>query len=1098
MAKANALVTNSKDSLYGGVNLQAAEHRLPTQVKESINAHPTVNDGLLKRNPTSKLSLTDTIPYKDNMWVYAYDRGLAGDNEEKYSVHITDEGMFIVDTVNGTVFNELNDGLVFDNDEAKNYLAPFGGSIGYSAVTIKDTTFLLNKNVQPRMLFKSYAGDTTVQETKYVKKLNFSPNTSTVIDANLYAPYKFKKFEGHMENSNSPQPWHIDTFQQDKIGLEDINGNILTGVGNSLFYHTGFSGVSFTIYDIKPATTTITIDGKTASYTPPVTVEYDDAYETNNVRLSSLETFASWMTNIKLRIQEMLPSTDYNVIIDSNFDISIIRYDGLPIDAIVSITPDTTVFRSLPSNFISETETELVPVQADYSDGVTSSISNETVIVTNNTYDFQGFIWVKASNPTSAYSYNVTVTDNSGNTVTHNETASTTTETAATAIASAINANSNFNAIAVGSIVKITALTDTIASVETSDSYGNQASFGWAKEVGNYTELPKKLGFGESNVYIKGDISSQFKGYWLKYSNGSWGETIKPNIETVPLDCTMPHILVREFDAVTGDVLFTLKQWDGWVSRAIGDNDSNPLPSFMEDGSSIKDIFFFKNRLGFITPRNVVMSEVGVYGNFFRTTVTAVLDSDRIDTTVDTTKAIQLEYATYLEDSLILFSDKAQFKLEGGAILSPKSIQVSQTSAYEINKNIRPIFMNDKVFFCARRGDYTAVMQYHIFGDGRISEAVDITAHAEKYIPVDAKTLHGSSINNMLFISTGSSDDTIFVYKYLDSADERIQSAWFKWEYNGHVYNAFSLGKNLNILINRVQASAVSDGVLGSGIWDGSDTWTADGIWIGSPDDLTSSKNFEVQHIHPQDYKGYFVDASEFVEDTTVIENIVKTATSSTLVYNCNVQMINDITISLSNNLISAYVIEVGTSLGATYTATNGTLTLNRNAAEYVTSVTITINDADGTVFTGFNFSCIGSNTQLLYNTLFQNGVTDWTFTNWTINYGQKDIGSIIPVYVDLDEWVFKAGNVAQTRGTLKMKTCQINSEVDSDFELEVRDVQRDSIRQVKSRYTVNRKPMVYGDSRNIRLAITNNSEKGFRINSVSLEGNYNSRSRRV
>ncbi len=50
---------------------------------------------------------------------------------------------------------------------------------------------------------------------------------------------------------------------------------------------------------------------------------------------------------------------------------------------------------------------------------------------------------------------------------------------------------------------------------------------------------------------------------------------------------------------------------------------------------------------------------------------------------------------------MIRWSDKAQFKLEGGRVLSPKDVQISQTSAYEINTNVRPLFMNDKVFFCA-------------------------------------------------------------------------------------------------------------------------------------------------------------------------------------------------------------------------------------------------------------------------------------------------------------------------------------------------------------------------------------------------------------
>ena len=80
-----SLVVNQKDSLYGGINRQAAEHRLPVQVEESINAYPTVNTGLLKRNPTKMLALDDSIDYnKILVDIYLNDYLICNDYE-KYS-----------------------------------------------------------------------------------------------------------------------------------------------------------------------------------------------------------------------------------------------------------------------------------------------------------------------------------------------------------------------------------------------------------------------------------------------------------------------------------------------------------------------------------------------------------------------------------------------------------------------------------------------------------------------------------------------------------------------------------------------------------------------------------------------------------------------------------------------------------------------------------------------------------------------------------------------------------------------------------------------------------------------------------------------------
>ena len=84
-----ALISNQFDGLFGGVNQQSAEQRLNTQVEEMVNAYPTLDRGLLKRNPTQKLSLSSNITYTQDMYSYAYDRGLAGAVEEKYSINIT-------------------------------------------------------------------------------------------------------------------------------------------------------------------------------------------------------------------------------------------------------------------------------------------------------------------------------------------------------------------------------------------------------------------------------------------------------------------------------------------------------------------------------------------------------------------------------------------------------------------------------------------------------------------------------------------------------------------------------------------------------------------------------------------------------------------------------------------------------------------------------------------------------------------------------------------------------------------------------------------------------------------------------------------------
>ena len=79
-----------------------------------------------------------------------------------------------------------------------------------------------------------------------------------------------------------------------------------------------------------------------------------------------------------------------------------------------------------------------------------------------------------------------------------------------------------------------------------------------------------------------------------------------------------------------------------------------------------------------------------------------------------------------------------------------------------------------------------------------------------------------------------------------------------------------------------------------------------------------------------------------------------------------------------------------------------------------------------------------------------------------------------------------------------KEKTTQISSEPDSDFNLFIEDLKRGTTRTVKAEYTVDRKPMIYGNSKNVKVGIASLNDSGFRINTVSHEGAYTTRSKRT
>ena len=116
----------------------------------------------------------------------------------------------------------------------------------------------------------------------------------------------------------------------------------------------------------------------------------------------------------------------------------------------------------------------------------------------------------------------------------------------------------------------------------------------------------------------------------------------------------------------------------------------------------------------------------------------------------------------------------------------------------------------------------------------------------------------------------------------------------------------------------------------------------------------------------------------------------------------------------------------------------------------------------------------------------------------WTKVNNNKEAGSTIPSLVALGEWVLSANKQKLTRGHLQFKTIQIKAKDGSVFDLIIEDTKRNTLRSIKSSYVIGRKPMVYGQAKYMRTFIYNNDPVGFSISTVSFEGNYNTRSKRI
>ena len=340
--------------------------------------------------------------------------------------------------------------------------------------------------------------------------------------------------------------------------------------------------------------------------------------------------------------------------------------------------------------------------------------------------------------------------------------------------------------------------------LKTEDSRANTAMTPVTDKVQRFTDLPTVAPKGYV-VEVVGDQTNNFDNYYVKFvpnnpsdnfDEGVWEETVKPDIKIKIDASTMPHILVRE-----GDGTFTFKKAT-WGERVVGDEDSAPEPSFI--GKTITDVFFFKNRLGFISDENVIMSRAGEYFEFFPSTVTTLLDSDPIDIAVSHTKVSILRHALPWNEKLLLFSDQTQFVLQGGDILSPKTVSIDVSTEFETANQAKPVGAGKNVYFAVNKGGFSGLREYYVDEVTGLEDAADITAHVPKYIPSGVFKIASATNEDILVVLASGDQTRVFPYKFYWRGDEKLQSAWSEWSFGGAtVLNLDFIDTDLFILLQR-------------------------------------------------------------------------------------------------------------------------------------------------------------------------------------------------------------------------------------------------------------------------------------------------------
>ena len=356
-------------------------------------------------------------------------------------------------------------------------------------------------------------------------------------------------------------------------------------------------------------------------------------------------------------------------------------------------------------------------------------------------------------------------------------------------LASSVDGNAAYSATQVGASVYITS--SSAFSVETRGGSSDSSIFAFADTIGTTARLPLQSKNGYVVRVVNSDdidIDDMFVQFTTdgggNFGTGQWEETTEPGIQYKFDELTMPHQLVRQAD---GSFLYGPVNWN---DRLVGDDLTNPKPSFV--GGEITSIFFYRNRMGFLSGQNVILSKAGDLFNWWATSAQTSTNDDPIDISCAGKRPVFLNFVQPTAVGLVMYSTNEQFLLTTDSdVLAPTSAKVNTMSSYECDANVEAVSLGMAQAFITKTPLFTRLFEINDINADQPPLLADLTVVVPELVPESINSLVASPA--LSIVSLGEvGKSTLFQYRFLmRSRDEKAVNSWYKWELTGTLLTQF-------------------------------------------------------------------------------------------------------------------------------------------------------------------------------------------------------------------------------------------------------------------------------------------------------------------
>ena len=735
MAAINQRIPN----FLGGVSQQPDKIKFPGQLRVCDNAVPDVTFGLKKRPPAEFVG-TLTNATASGHW---YD--IIRDGDEKYIVQITPSNsgsmpIRVWDLADGTEKSLTNS----SGDSLFTYLA--GATSAYSVTTIQDYTIIANPNktvgkttatTSAPLLNGDYSYarlDTVAYNTEYILYSGTAPSPNT-----FYRVTSVKV--DRMSGGSAQGPTFNDTNENQSLA------------GTLTWSFTGGSAVTTTGAEVGGTNITEGIEGSLQvngnSYIANNTPNYDGSGTASS-------NFLGYTQDYDVRYTATVTLKDGGLIKTTNQSTA----EGLFIDVAM--------------------------------EGQTYRISVEAVEPVTTYQDVSGIGYFKTpKNPTNGAISMATIL-NGLKTAVNSDLANVTAEVIGSGLFLNGTAADGVNFLGGAVNENMSVIGQKAQDISRLPAMCKQ---GYVAQISNTADLDT------DDYYVKFEADNGASGA------GSWEETVRPhNFDGSGSDpmlkgldpATMPHALINNRNGT-----FTFVKLDEatansqnnvnyWKERFVGDEVSNPFPTFT--GNTIQQMFFHRNRLGFISGENVVMSQPGNYFDFFIVSAISASDDNPIDITVSDVKPAFINHVLPIQKGMMMFSDNGQFLLfTESDIFSPKTARLKKVASYECDSTIQPVDLGTSVLFTSNVAAYARAFEATIIDDDTPPQIIEQTRVVPEFLPKDiTKSTNSTAVGLVTYGKKG--DSTVYHYKYYNTGQKREQSAWYSWTLTGTIQHMLYTG----------------------------------------------------------------------------------------------------------------------------------------------------------------------------------------------------------------------------------------------------------------------------------------------------------------